>query len=46
MEGVITLVEYPGDDAPALYVTNRFGAPVVRGTEFAVRLTDGRRLTL
>jgi len=42
----VTLVEYPGDDAPDLYVTNRYSAPVARGPEFAVRLTDGRRLTL
>jgi len=45
-DGVITLVEYPGDDAPNLYVTNAYSAPVVRGLEFAVRLSDGRRLTL
>lgn len=42
----MTLVEYPGDDAPALFVTNRYSAPVVRGPVFAVRLADGRRLTL
>jgi len=43
---VVTLVEYPGDDALDLCVTSRYSAPVVRGSEVAVRLADGRRLTL
>jgi len=42
----VTLIEYPGDDAPEVFYTNHYGAPVVRGPVFAVRLTDGRRLTL
>jgi hypothetical protein len=43
---VVTLVEYPGEEAPDLFVAARYSAPVVRGPEFAVRLADGRRLTL
>ncbi len=37
----VTLVEFPGE-APGLFVTPSYGAPVIHGDVFRARLTNGR----
>src|SRR5690606_17119446 len=40
----ITSITVPFEGAPALWKTNRFGAPVTQGERFEVRCSDGSRL--
>lgn len=43
IEGVVTGIEVPFDEFPALYETPHYGAPVRRGETFVVTLADGTR---
>ena len=42
VEGIVTRITVPFE-APALHETPHYGAPVVRGSEFAIYMADGTR---